>query len=112
MHCELVPSPFVTEAATRVFASVEVAMDYFQRKGYIPVAKDSPNEEVQMSTATLKSDLFAEIDRLTLAQQERLLKLARNMTRSEGAPALRLFGFAGSIAREDLEEMKASIEER
>jgi adenylate kinase len=31
--CE--PSPFITETATEVFASVEEALQYFQKKGYI-----------------------------------------------------------------------------
>ena len=64
-----------------------------------------------MGTLTLRSDLLAEIDRLTLAQQERLLKLARSMTHGDGTSASRLFGFAGSIPRDDLQEMAAAIEE-
>jgi len=36
--CKAPPSPFITETATRVFASVEEAMKYFAEKGYVPAA--------------------------------------------------------------------------
>ncbi len=34
-HPKAEPSPFITETATRVFASTEEAMEYFQSKGYV-----------------------------------------------------------------------------
>jgi nucleoside 2-deoxyribosyltransferase len=33
--CRQMPSPFITETATRVFKSVEEAVDHFQQKGYV-----------------------------------------------------------------------------
>jgi adenylate kinase len=33
--CKALPSPFITETATRVFASTEQAIEYFRGKGYI-----------------------------------------------------------------------------
>ena len=31
------PSPFITETATKIFASVDDALCYFQEQGYFPV---------------------------------------------------------------------------
>jgi hypothetical protein len=64
-----------------------------------------------MSTTTLKSDLLAEIDRLTIPQQQRLLNVARGMTPGEGIPVARLLSFAGTIPKEDLQEIAAAIED-
>ena len=64
-----------------------------------------------MSTTNLKSHLLSEIDRLTLPQQQHLLKIARGMSHGEGTPVSRLLRFAGSIPREDLQEIAAAIEE-
>ncbi len=33
--CSALPSPFITETATRVFASTEEAIDYFRARGYV-----------------------------------------------------------------------------
>jgi hypothetical protein len=33
--CKGIPSPFITETATRVFRSTGEAMDYFKQKGYV-----------------------------------------------------------------------------
>jgi hypothetical protein len=33
--CRGMPSPFITETATRVFRSTEEALDYFRKKGYV-----------------------------------------------------------------------------
>jgi hypothetical protein len=33
--CKGIPSPFITETATRVFRSTAEAMDYFKQKGYV-----------------------------------------------------------------------------
>jgi hypothetical protein len=35
--CSAVPSPFITETATRVFTSVDDALQHFRQKGYIVV---------------------------------------------------------------------------
>lgn len=35
-RCKSLPSPFITETATRVFTSTEQAIDYFRQKGYVP----------------------------------------------------------------------------
>jgi hypothetical protein len=32
--CKAMPSPFITETATRVFRGVEEAIEYFAKKGY------------------------------------------------------------------------------
>ena len=33
--CRGMPSPFITETATKVFRSTEEALDYFRKKGYV-----------------------------------------------------------------------------
>ena len=33
--CRGIPSPFITETATRVFKSTDEALDYFRQKGYV-----------------------------------------------------------------------------
>jgi hypothetical protein len=33
--CKALPSPFITETATRVFRSTTEALEYFQNRGYI-----------------------------------------------------------------------------
>ena len=33
--CRAMPSPFVTQTATRVFSTVEEALTFFRQKGYI-----------------------------------------------------------------------------
>jgi len=35
-QCRAMPSPFITETATKVFASAEEAVGYFRNKGYVP----------------------------------------------------------------------------
>jgi len=36
--CASMPSPFITETATKVFQSSEEAIEYFRNKGYLPTA--------------------------------------------------------------------------
>ena len=37
--CKGSPSPFITETATRVFRTVDEALGYFRKKGYVPAGK-------------------------------------------------------------------------
>ena len=37
-QCQAMPSPFITETATKVFASAEEAVAFFRSKGYLPTA--------------------------------------------------------------------------
>ncbi len=64
-----------------------------------------------MSTSALKSDLLAEIDRLTLPQQERLLKFARCMSQGRRNSVSRLLSFAGWVPQDDLREIASAIED-
>jgi len=41
-HCAAMPSPFITETATRVFASTDQAIAHFKEKGYIKPAPQAP----------------------------------------------------------------------
>jgi len=39
--CRGTPSPFITETATKVFVSVDEALEYFRQRGYIVQAQGS-----------------------------------------------------------------------
>jgi hypothetical protein len=53
--CKAMPSPFITETATRVFRNTTEAIDYFRQKGYIGEESASPDAKPPKPTRAKKS---------------------------------------------------------
>ncbi len=66
-----------------------------------------------MVTSNLQAELTAELDRLSEAQQRKVLAFARRISNPTppGVPLRSLLKFAGSLTPEEAAEMKKVIEE-
>jgi hypothetical protein len=64
-----------------------------------------------MAASPLRDQLIHEIDKLSPAQQEQILLLARSLTRPRGVPGQSLLKYAGRIPLDEVEKMEKAIED-